>query len=95
MGRTIDSIVAAATLPLSIIIVGVGGADFAAMEQLDGDDVRLVSSTRVTAARDIVQFVPFRSFHESPTLLAKEVLHELPKQVVEYMVKSVPSPGQS
>ena len=31
---------AASHLPLSIIIVGVGGADFEAMEELDGDTVR-------------------------------------------------------
>jgi len=37
----------------------VGGADFTAMEELDGDTVRL-SSNGVVAARDIVQFVPFR-----------------------------------
>lgn len=49
----------AATLPLSILIVGVGGADFSAMEELDGDTVRL-SSHGVMAARDIVQFVPYR-----------------------------------
>ena len=35
--NTIDSIVAASMLPLSIIIVGIGEADFDQMEQLDGD----------------------------------------------------------
>ena len=34
---TIDAIVAASGLPLSIIIIGVGDADFAAMEELDAD----------------------------------------------------------
>jgi len=46
-------------MPMSIIIVGVGGADFNAMEELDGDSVR-VCSNGVQAARDIVQFVPYR-----------------------------------
>ena len=31
MGRTVDRIVAASKLPLSIVIVGVGGADFTNM----------------------------------------------------------------
>ena len=44
----------AASLPLSIIIVGIGDADFEAMEVLDGDDVRLSSRGRY-AERDIVQ----------------------------------------
>lgn len=81
----------ASTLPLSIIIVGVGGADFDAMEELDGDVVRLSSNGRY-AARDIVQFVPFRDFlkgnmdpHISRLLLAREVLAEVPTQVLSYM----------
>lgn len=54
--------VQASKLPMSIIIVGVGNADFAAMEFLDGDSRRLRSHTGEEAARDIVQFVPFREF---------------------------------
>ena len=51
----------ASELPLSIIIVGVGNDDFSAMEELDGDVVRISSNGR-QAVRDIVQFVPFRDF---------------------------------
>uniref|UniRef100_A0A8C0UDL7 Copine C-terminal domain-containing protein n=1 Tax=Cyanistes caeruleus TaxID=156563 RepID=A0A8C0UDL7_CYACU len=47
---------------MSIIIVGVGNADFAAMEFLDGDSRVLHSYTGEEAVRDIVQFVPFRNF---------------------------------
>jgi hypothetical protein len=35
--NTVDAIVNASGLPLSIIIVGVGSADFTAMEELDAD----------------------------------------------------------
>ena len=38
MEDTKRSIVAAAGLPMSIIIVGVGNEDFSAMEELDGDE---------------------------------------------------------
>ena len=38
MPATIDLICQLAELPCSIIIVGVGTADFSAMEELDGDD---------------------------------------------------------
>jgi len=55
----VDLIVQASTLPLSIIIVGVGNADFTNMNRLDGDN-GLYSSKGVMAPRDIVQFVPFR-----------------------------------
>ena len=43
----------ASTLPLSIIIVGVGNADFDAMDELDGDTVRLTAPDGRMAARDI------------------------------------------
>jgi hypothetical protein len=83
--KCIDAIVSASTLPLSLIIVGVGSADFKAMEELDGDDVPLVSSRGVKTSRDIVQFVPFRDVeHQHASALAKEVLHELPGQVESY-----------
>ncbi|XP_034027684.1 copine-3-like isoform X4 [Thalassophryne amazonica] len=85
MDETLSAIVNASRLPMSIIIVGVGGADFAAMEFLDGDDGRLRSQTGEAAMRDIVQFVPFRKFqNDCREALAKSVLAEVPGQVVEF-----------
>jgi len=54
MEATKRAIVAASSLPLSIIIVGVGQADFSAMDELDGDTQRLSADGRL-AERDIVQ----------------------------------------
>uniref|UniRef100_A0A7N6B0F2 Copine-3 n=1 Tax=Anabas testudineus TaxID=64144 RepID=A0A7N6B0F2_ANATE len=68
MDQTRTAIVAASRLPMSIIIVGVGGADFSAMEFLDSDDRLLHSPTGDLASRDIVQFVPFRNFQVSGSL---------------------------
>ena len=62
MDQTRNAIVKASRLPMSIIIIGVGGADFSAMEFLDSDDGMLRSTTHEAAMRDIVQFVPFRQF---------------------------------
>lgn len=77
---------------MSIIIVGVGGADFEAMEELDGDTVRLRAPDGRVAARDIVQFVPLRNFikegidlHMTRLHLAKEVLAEVPDQFLGFM----------
>uniref|UniRef100_A0AAR2L3M3 Copine-2 n=1 Tax=Pygocentrus nattereri TaxID=42514 RepID=A0AAR2L3M3_PYGNA len=82
MDETRHAIVQAAKLPMSIIIIGVGNADFAAMEFLDGDISVLRSYTGEEAARDIVQFVPFRDFRNAPKeTLAKSVLAELPQQL--------------
>ncbi|KAG7523183.1 hypothetical protein JOB18_041367 [Solea senegalensis] len=85
MDETRDAIVQASKLPMSIIIIGVGNADFAAMEFLDGDASVLRSSAGEEAVRDIVQFVPFRDFRNAPKeTLAKSVLAELPQQVTQY-----------
>ncbi|XP_074549331.1 copine-3-like isoform X2 [Halichoeres trimaculatus] len=85
MDETRSAIVNASRLPMSIIIVGVGGADFSAMEFLDGDDGILRSVTGEAAMRDIVQFVPFRQFQNAGTAaLAQSVLAELPDQVASF-----------
>ncbi|XP_053325492.1 copine-9 [Spea bombifrons] len=91
MAQTKEAIVNASSLPLSIIIVGVGPAEFDAMEELDGDEVRVSSRGRY-AERDIVQFVPFRDYVDrsgnqvlSMARLAKDVLAEIPEQFLSYM----------
>uniref|UniRef100_A0A3Q1IY00 C2 domain-containing protein n=1 Tax=Anabas testudineus TaxID=64144 RepID=A0A3Q1IY00_ANATE len=85
MADTREAIVQASHLPMSIIIVGVGNADFSDMQMLDGDDGILRSPKGEPVLRDIVQFVPFRNFkHASPAALAKSVLAEVPNQVVDY-----------
>ena len=59
MPRTKDLLVKLSELPCSIIIIGVGNADFEAMEELDGDDGVLRNSNGVAVSRDIVQFVEY------------------------------------
>jgi len=65
-------------LPCSIIIVGVGNADFSAMEELDGDGGRLRNSQGQECARDIVQFVEFSQSMRMGNL-AEQVLKEVPE----------------
>uniref|UniRef100_A0A4W6DTQ2 Copine 4 n=1 Tax=Lates calcarifer TaxID=8187 RepID=A0A4W6DTQ2_LATCA len=101
MADTREAIVQASHLPMSVIIVGVGNADFSDMQMLDGDDGILRSPKGEPVLRDIVQFVPFRNFkHASPAALAKSVLAEVPNQVVDYynskgIKPKVPSEYQS
>jgi len=94
MDQTIDLIIQAATLPLSIIIVGVGNADFASMNRLDGDNGGLFNSNGQKSPRDVVQFVAFRDMQLNADLLSKELLAELPLQVVQYMSMIGKPPGQ-
>eukprot|EP00362_Geleiidae_sp_MMETSP1317_P002133 CAMPEP_0201283188 /NCGR_PEP_ID=MMETSP1317-20130820/7866_1 /ASSEMBLY_ACC=CAM_ASM_000770 /TAXON_ID=187299 /ORGANISM="Undescribed Undescribed, Strain Undescribed" /LENGTH=78 /DNA_ID=CAMNT_0047598587 /DNA_START=1133 /DNA_END=1369 /DNA_ORIENTATION=+ len=78
MRDSINWVVRATCLPLSIVIVGVGNEDFGKMVTLDADDIPLVDSWGKTMERDIVQFVPFRECNNSPIVLAREVLEEVP-----------------
>ena len=83
------ALVGASSLPMSVIIVGIGEEDFAAMDILDGDQNRLQYQGQV-AKRDIVQFVEMRKFVSreggwNKELLAKAVLAEIPGQVTGWM----------
>lgn len=93
MDRTIDLIIQAAYLPLSIIIVGIGSANFDNMNRLDGDN-GLYGTNGTRCPRDLVQFVPFRDVKMNGDLLAKELLAELPTQVVQYMSMIGKPPGK-
>ncbi|ESW31948.1 hypothetical protein PHAVU_002G281400 [Phaseolus vulgaris] len=84
--ETKDALVKASDLPLSILIVGVGGADFKEMEILDADKgERLESSSGRVASRDIVQFVPFRDVQSGEISVVQELLAELPTQFLTYV----------
>ena len=93
MDQTVELLVNNANLPLSLIIVGVGQANFANMERLDGDS-GLYNARGQKSPRDIVQFVPFRDVKMNPELLTKELLAELPGQVVQYMNLIGKPPGK-
>jgi len=84
MEQTIDCLMEASFLPLSVIIVGIGDADFKQMEILDGDQ-GLYNKNGVKVPRDLVQFVPFNEFKGNKELLASEVLQEIPTQLAVYM----------
>ena len=82
--ETIDILVEASTLPLSVIIIGIGKGDFTKMIELDGDEKPLKSSTGKVRKRDLVQFVPFEKYQNDKNLLFMEVLAEIPRQIIEY-----------
>jgi hypothetical protein len=82
----IHEIVRASALPISIIIVGVGDEDFEQMKELDADRTPLYSKVfEKPMERDVVQFVPFSKYKGRPNELAKEVLLEVPEQLLSFM----------
>jgi hypothetical protein len=68
----------AGTAPLSIVIVGVGDADFSKMHFLDD------FHQQEADVRDIVQFVEFNQHRHNKQALTRETLDEIPGQLVDY-----------
>jgi hypothetical protein len=75
---TKNAIAAASDAPLSIVIVGIGNADFSAMQFLDD------FQTQGGGGRDICQFVEFSRHASNKTSLTQATLEEIPDQVVDY-----------
>jgi len=82
---TMDQVIAASNQALAIVIIGVGNGDFSEMKALDSDK-QLLKHGSHTAARDIVQFVPYReAASRGSAVLAQQVLAEIPNQFLKYM----------
>jgi hypothetical protein len=75
---TKQALASVADAPLSIVIVGIGNADFSAMQFLDDFE------TRSGVNRDIVQFVQFNKYEHNKTALTRATLEEIPDQLVQF-----------
>jgi hypothetical protein len=84
MPRTKELMVDLSSMPCSVIIVGVGNANFDAMEELDGDGGLLTDGRGRKVARDLVQFVVFNEAMQKGDL-AEQVLREVPGQTCQFM----------
>jgi hypothetical protein len=98
----VRNIIRASSLPCSIIIVGIGsGSDFANMNILDSDRQPLTDDSGRSSERDIVQFVALNRVIEQcrqtnapyDAELARQVLAELPGQVLNWFEKRGMSPA--
>lgn len=87
MKQTLDAVISLSSKPVSIIIIGIGEADFTNMDILDGDDddLRIIDPIGFQPIPDIVQFVKFNEFQHDVGMLAEQVLFEVPDQFVSYM----------
>ena len=75
---TIRTLTSVADAPLSIVVVGIGNADFSAMQFLDDFE------KRSGAKRDIIQFVQFNAHAHDKTSLTHATLEEIPDQLVQF-----------
>lgn len=64
--------------PMSVVIVGIGSADFSAMQFLDD------FQEGITGGRDICTFVEFSRFKNNRSALSKATLSQIPKQLVDF-----------
>ena len=84
MAMTRSLIVQLSVYPVSIIIIGVGDANFDAMVELDSDDGILRDDFGNASLRDIVQFVEYNKAIQSGNF-AEQVLEEVPDQFLSHM----------
>jgi len=90
MDETRDAVVSCSSLPMSIIIVGIGKKDITNwffLRELDGDKGELADSKGKRPLRDIVHFFPLEEYKQNPIGMAKAVLAELPTQINRYYSK--------
>lgn len=85
--ETKQHLLSASKDPLSVVIVGIGEADFAGMEFLDSFD------TTSEEGRDITKFVRFNDY-KSYNALTEAVLDEIPDQLVDFYYEKGILPGQ-
>ena len=89
MDETVKLLIDCESLPLSVIIIGIGNSDFTNMIYLDGDVEPLTDNNGRVTKRDLVQFVEYEKFKNgfysgNNNELSEEVLKEIPKQIEEY-----------
>ena len=73
----------ASRLPLSIIVVGIGGEDFSNMQGLGSSKLGSVAAGFVE--RDVVGFAAFGDVAHDGSALAAQLLAKLPGQFLAYM----------
>nr|XP_039255835.1 copine-3-like isoform X1 [Styela clava] len=98
MDETKKALVRASKLPISIVIVGIGNADFSDMEFMSKGAKHIKTQEGECAARDITQIVSFRKFNfESMDTLGRNLLQKIPSQLAEYFAskKIDPTSGHS
>ncbi|XP_034232140.1 copine-9-like isoform X2 [Thrips palmi] len=99
--ETKQAILEASGLPISIIMIGIGDADFSTVRTLltdvEGGEAKTgtIWNKGERAVRDIVQFVPIREFQgtnlDAEGKLRRHVLSKIPPQYLEYMkIKKIP-----
>ena len=84
MEDSIEAIIYMSSLPISIVIIGIGNKNFDFLHCLDADDCPLIDKKGNIMKRDIVQFVPYNEYADNSEKLVEELLKEIPNQILDY-----------
>ena len=80
----IDNLIESAQIPLSIVIIGVGGDVTEDMKRLNGENGKLRDYKGKYLEKDIVQYVHFNDYNENIDKLTQEVFRYIPQQIKDY-----------
>lgn len=85
LDKVSDLVCAAADLPLSIVIIGIGNSHFVKLDKLNGSERRLCSSDGTPCSRDIITFFRMHDYRFNVAALQKQILDVIPDQLFSYM----------
>ena len=80
----INNIIESSKLPLSIVIIGIGGDVTGDMKRLNGENGKLRDFKGEYLEKDIVQYVHFNDYNENIDKLTQEVFRYIPQQIKDY-----------
>ncbi|KXS21585.1 Copine-domain-containing protein [Gonapodya prolifera JEL478] len=83
---TTAALVRASSLPMSVVVVGIGKRDveWEELEKLDADGQVLQTDRGDKAVRDVLQFVKMSDFEADREAFRRTVLEEIPDQIMSY-----------
>lgn len=84
MQQTINSVINASSLPLSILIAGIGSSAFRNITMLASEQQYLAGSKGVKSDRNIVHFSSLNSYNNSCIEVCKNLLSKVPSDLLEY-----------
>lgn len=84
MQQTINSIIKASALPISIIIAGIGNSSFRNISMLANDQQCLSSSKGMTSERNILHFASLNEINNSCVEVSKKLLKNIPGDLLAY-----------
>ena len=82
--ETKELLIKASTMPISIIIIGIGKASFNLIEELTEDNNPLVSKSGMVSRRKNVSFVKLNDYKNDWGKIMNKVLYQIPRQFIDY-----------